>query len=120
MSSEDIRNILANKVRVLRNSRGWTQERLAEEIDIHSTYVSRIESGKKLPTVIIICKIAEALGVSAHELLMEEVAVSSLDYKKQRLINILKESKPTSIDIYSTLLDALHKKYSKKKRKQEF
>ena len=117
MNLEKIRGILPNRIRTFRNSRGLTQEQLAEQVDIHATYISRIESGKKLPTLIIICRIADALGVDAHELLMDEGKANSYDYKKKRLINIVNESKSTDIDIYSTLLNALYKRYRSHKRK---
>ncbi len=116
MNLEKIRVILPNRIRSLRNSRGMTQEQLAEKADIHATYVSRIESGKKLPTLIIICKIADVLGVELYELLVDEAKANSYDYKKMKLINIVNESKPASIDIYSTLLNALHKKHKERRR----
>lgn len=116
MNLEKIRNVLPNRVRAFRNSKVWTQERLAEEVDIHTTYVSRIESGKKFPALIIICKIADALGINAYELLMDEAKVKSSDYKRKRLINILNQSRPCDIDIYATLLNALYREHRKDKR----
>lgn len=107
---KDIRDILANKIRCLRNSKGWTQERLAEQIDVHATYISRIESGLKIPTLIIICKIANVLGVKVYELLIDERRTKTIDYKKKKIMGILSESKPPKIDIYSKILTALHKK----------
>jgi len=113
---DKLRSVLPNRIRTFRNSKNWTQERLAEEIDVHATYISRIESGQKLPTSIIICKIADALGINVYELLMEETKINSHEYKKKKLLNILSESKPADIDIYSTLLNALHKRHKKYKR----
>ena len=55
--------------------------------------------------------------MDAHELLMDEGKANSYDYKKKRLINIVNESKSTDIDIYSTLLNALYKRYRSHKRK---
>jgi transcriptional regulator with XRE-family HTH domain len=110
MHLEKIRSILPNRIRTFRNSKGWTQERLAEEVDVHATYISRIESGKKLPTLSMVCKISDALEVNPYELLMDEAKTSALDYKRKRLINIVSESKPADIDIYSTLLNALHRR----------
>ncbi|MBU4312790.1 MAG: helix-turn-helix transcriptional regulator [Candidatus Omnitrophica bacterium] len=110
MNLQKIRSILPNRVRTFRNARGLTQEHLAEAVDIHATYISRIESGKKLPTLTIICKIADALGVEAYELLVDERKVNSSDYKKKRLIGILNESKPDDIDTYSKLLKVLRGK----------
>ncbi len=116
MNLEKVRNILPNRIRTFRNARNLTQEQLAEKVDIHATYVSRIESGKKLPTLIIICKIAEALGVNTYELLLDERKTKSQDYKKKRLISIVNESGPPDIDIYSALLNALHRKHKKVRR----
>ena len=114
MGLKELKIILGNRIRTLRNSRGWTQERLAEEVNVHATYVSRIESCKKTPTLPIICKIADAFGVDAYELLLDERKASSFDYKKRKLINIVKESGPANIDIYSTLINALHRRYKRK------
>lgn len=111
MNLEKIRIILPSRIRTFRNSIGWTQERLAEEVNIHPTYISRIESGKKFPTLYIVCRIADALAVNAHELFMDEAKVASLDYKRKKLISIVSESKPANLELYSTLLKTLDKKY---------
>lgn len=110
MNLQKIRSVLSNRIRSFRNIRGLTQERLAEAVDIHATYISRIESGKKLPTLVIICKIADALGVDVYELLIDDKKVNSAEYKKKRLISILSESKSDDIDTYSRLVNALRKK----------
>ncbi len=116
-NAEKVTSLLSNRIRTFRNSRGWTQERLAERTDVHPTYISRIESGLKLPTLVSICKIAEALDVEVYELFIDEAKVSSPDYKKKKLISIVNESAPANIDIYSTVLNALHRKYKKRKNK---
>ncbi len=115
-NAEKVITLLCNKIRAFRNSKGWTQERLAEKTGVHPTYISRIESGLKLPTLVSICKIAEALDVEVYELFIDEAKINSSDYKKKKLISIVSESAPTNIDIYSTVLNALHKKYKKVKK----
>lgn len=50
-------------VRYWRKKRGMSQEELAERAQLHPTYVSGIETGCRNPTVKIIGRIAEALGV---------------------------------------------------------
>ena len=110
MYSKRIKSILSDRIRVFRNSKGWTQERLAEAIDVHSTYVSRIESGKKLPTLTTVCKIAEVFQIRPYELLIDDTETSSLDYKRRKLINIISESKSRNIEIYSIFMRAFHNK----------
>lgn len=116
-SFQKIRYVLSHRIRVFRNQKNLSQERLAEKADIHPTYVSCIESGKKLPTLYVICKIADAFGIEVYELFLGDEKVKSREYKKRKLINILNESKPTYIDLYSTVLKALHDKYKRKRKK---
>ncbi len=113
MNLEKIRSILPNRVRSFRNSKNLTQEQLAERVNIHPTYISRIESGKKLPTLIIICKLADALGINAYELLIDEAKATSCHYKIKKLINMISEAKPADVDTYMGLLNVLRKNRKK-------
>lgn len=65
----DIRKQVGLNVRRLREERGWSQERLAFEADLHRTYVSDMERGNRNPTVIVLQKLANALGVPTAALL---------------------------------------------------
>ena len=51
-------------VRRLRESHGWTQEELAERAEMSATYLGFVERGENVPTLTIILKLADALGVS--------------------------------------------------------
>lgn len=55
-------------VRRLRGLSGFTQERLADKADLDPTYISGIERGVRNPTLLIIARLAKALGVSLSEL----------------------------------------------------
>jgi transcriptional regulator with XRE-family HTH domain len=55
-------------VRKRRESKGLTQEALAEKADLDQTYISGIERGIRNPSVLSIAKIAKALGVSLSQL----------------------------------------------------
>lgn len=56
------------RVKELREARDWSQERLAEVLDLDSTYISRIETGKRSPSLPNIARIAQALGVHIADL----------------------------------------------------
>jgi transcriptional regulator with XRE-family HTH domain len=58
-------------VRKLRESRGLTQEELAERAEVSGTYVGFIERGDNVPTLTIVLQIASALGVRPAELLRD-------------------------------------------------
>ncbi len=55
-------------VRKWRKMRGISQETLAEKAQLHPTYVSGVESGNRNPTVKVVGRIAEALGVEPGQL----------------------------------------------------
>ena len=65
----DIRAVLGRNVRKYRDRKGLSQETLAFDADLHRTYVSGVERGVGNPTVLIVSKLATALGVEPHKLL---------------------------------------------------
>ena len=65
----DICRKVGRNVRQLREEKGWSQEEFAAEVGLHRTYVSGIERGVRNPTVKIVAKLAEKLGVQPQQLL---------------------------------------------------
>lgn len=63
-------------MRRLRIERGLSQEELASRLDMSShAHISRLESGKKQPTLDMVFRIAYALDIKAWELIrsIEEI-----------------------------------------------
>ena len=56
------------RLAAIRKRKGITQERLADKVELHRTYIGFIEQGKRNPSIANIRKIAKALGVSLKEL----------------------------------------------------
>jgi transcriptional regulator with XRE-family HTH domain len=65
----DWRVIVGRNVRAFRLRRGLTQEQLAFEARIDLTYAGGIERGRRNPSLLVMARIAEALGVTPVELL---------------------------------------------------
>lgn len=42
---------MINHIKKFRKEEGWTQEQLAEALDIGRTYLSDLENGKKTPSI---------------------------------------------------------------------
>jgi transcriptional regulator with XRE-family HTH domain len=61
-------------VRKLRQSRGLSQEQLAELAGIHRTYIGDVERGRRNIALVNMTRIAKALGISLSRLVsgMEE------------------------------------------------
>ena len=67
-----LRQILAQKLRQLRQERGLTQEELADLADVNRNYVGMIEREENAATVDVIESLAAALQVQAAELLVKK------------------------------------------------
>ena len=65
----DWRAVLAKNVRKFRQQRKLTQEQLAFEAEIDLTYMGGIERGKRNPSLLVMARIADALGVQLPKLL---------------------------------------------------
>jgi len=60
--------IVGANVRRLRKERGLTQEQLAMETEIDLTYLGGIERGRRNPSVSVLGRLANALGVHPRDL----------------------------------------------------
>ena len=67
---ENIRIKFGAKVKDLRISKGYSQEKFAELSDLDRTYIPGIESGKRNVSLVVIEKIAKAFEMNASELLL--------------------------------------------------
>jgi transcriptional regulator with XRE-family HTH domain len=63
----DIQKRLGNRVRKIRQERGWTQLRLAEAAGMSKTYVCDLENGRKEPCLGSIQILAHTFEMSLAE-----------------------------------------------------
>jgi transcriptional regulator with XRE-family HTH domain len=64
----DIKHRFGIRIKDLRNKKGISQEKLAEISDLHRTYISSIELGKRNVALENIEKLATALDCSIEDL----------------------------------------------------
>ncbi|MEO0074076.1 MAG: helix-turn-helix transcriptional regulator [candidate division WOR-3 bacterium] len=62
------RRLVGQRIRQYRKKRGWSQEKLGEEANLHRTYIGQVERGEKSIGIDNLFKIANALGISASDL----------------------------------------------------
>jgi transcriptional regulator with XRE-family HTH domain len=63
--------VFGRTLRRLRQTRGLSQERLAELAGIHRTYIGDVERGKRNIALLNMTRIAKALGISLSRLIAE-------------------------------------------------
>jgi transcriptional regulator with XRE-family HTH domain len=59
--------VFPDSLRKIRKTYGYSQAQLAELTELHISYISMLENGKRNPTLHTIEKLATAFGVSASE-----------------------------------------------------
>lgn len=59
---------LGKAIHEVRRERGLTQEELASRAEVHETYISFLESGRRNPTWGVVRRISLALGVPLPEM----------------------------------------------------
>ena len=69
---------IGHRIKEVRESRGYTQEQLAEKLNLSVQHVSVIERGVKSPRLDTFIRIANILEINADYLLKDVLQVSSL------------------------------------------
>lgn len=59
---------LGMRIRYLRSLRKWSQEDLALEANINRNYICDLENGRRNPSLEVLERISDALGITLSEL----------------------------------------------------
>lgn len=68
MKKEQLQINIGNRIRLLRESKGISQQVLAAMCNFEKGNMSRIEAGRTNPTLITLYKISQALGIKITDL----------------------------------------------------
>jgi transcriptional regulator with XRE-family HTH domain len=69
----DVRTRVGLNLQALRRDKGLSQEELSHLADVHQTYLSGVERGKRNPSVGVLARIAAALGADIEDLTRQRV-----------------------------------------------
>lgn len=67
----DVRQRVGLNLQALRRAKGLSQEELAHRSQIHQTYLSGVERGKRNPTVTVLERLSIALEVEVEALVRQ-------------------------------------------------
>jgi len=92
MKTGDYRESIGKKVRQERLRHGWSQEELAEKIEVHPSFVGQIERGIRSASFATLKRLSLAFGIKPADFLTEDD--TEVRYKphpmERRIINLLK------------------------------
>lgn len=96
--SQSLSDQIANRIRLLRAGKGWTQQQLAEKANRSLEAISNIERALNSPNLDSLKQIANALGVPLADLLPSEVETDT-DKQIAELVQIARQLDPASLRI---------------------
>ncbi len=68
MPRMSIQSRVSRNIQKIRREKDLSQEEVAHRADIHQTYLSGVETGKRNPSILVVERIANALGVDVSEI----------------------------------------------------
>ena len=69
---------LGRRIAFLRKEKGLSQVDLAADADMAKSYLSELELGKRNPSVLVLSRVAAALGTTLEELFKGVVSIETL------------------------------------------
>jgi transcriptional regulator with XRE-family HTH domain len=98
------------QVRVLRQERGLTQAELAEKAEVGMKYVGEIERSKTNPTVRLVWRLGEALGIDVFEFFLFPPTNRDEDARvRVQLLRLLKDRKGEDLEKVAQILRLLER-----------
>lgn len=103
-----------SKLRTLREERGWSLRRLAEESGVSASYLSFVERGKTTPTLPRIMRVCDALGLSLGDfdgvrtdppLITAEHHVSAMFHDARARVTILASPRDSEVSMFRFEID---------------
>ena len=102
--------VFGQRLRQIRQEKGYTLQRLAGKAGIGNVYLSEIERGLKMPSLNSFIRIVEALEVSADAVLQGELSSGKeyiYDEVTQKMHGLTPKQRKAAVDILDAYLKNL-------------
>lgn len=112
---ENLYKSIGKRIRETRLKTGMTIEQLATEVEMDWSFIGSIERGKGIPSIETLSKIADVLKVPLSYLFeINKPIIKEHNAKINRLLKLLKNKKPTDIDLIIDISEKIFKTYKPK------
>ena len=110
----EIKKILGDNIRQLRNSKGWTQVYLADRLEITSSFLTMVESGQRGVSLELVERIANEFDIPVALLFVEQTNIKTKktesDFFRKAEIDLIQKNLTTQIcDIIKKTMEGLRK-----------
>lgn len=106
-----IYKFIGKRVRELRLSLGLTQEKLAERVHSTTSYIARIEQGKRKPTLDFLSKLALSLNISLGDMFSQKT-ISTDSILLREICQILQKQPEPILRIGIKIINVLVEDYA--------
>ncbi|MDH4162350.1 MAG: helix-turn-helix domain-containing protein [Nitrospirota bacterium] len=100
------KRLLGARIKEIRKLKGFSQDKLAEKIDIDTKHLSRIEVGGSYPSLDTLDRIAKALGVDMKDF-FEVVEESKKADLVRSAVNLIKEADEAKLKLLIKIARAI-------------
>ena len=104
---------LGEKIKLIRKSKGISQEELASTLKINRNFLSRIETGKSEPTASILKNIAKLFNIDLNSLLDVKNISTDSDDKIKYITENCKNLNEKDIDFIIRIISVMKEEYVK-------
>ncbi|WP_337589427.1 helix-turn-helix transcriptional regulator [Paenibacillus contaminans] len=108
----NILQAVGERIRDIRKQNGYSQEKLGEIGGFHFSYIGQVERGEKNISLLNLAKIAQALGISLHELFAFQSKEAALDSNLIDIMQLLQYKNPREITIIKNIINEIYEIYS--------
>jgi transcriptional regulator with XRE-family HTH domain len=107
MEARQVQTLLGRRIKALRLRQDLTQEALGERAGLNYKYLGAIERGERNPSLKQLLKIAQALKVEPHELLVVEQEEPSAPKLRAMIQDLLRDAERAELQLAYKLLKAV-------------
>lgn len=97
---------IGQRIRKYRKAHGFSQEELAERVNISTTHMSHIETGNTKLSLSVLVSLSEALEVDTDKLLFSTKRANKSAYTEE-MLNLLEDCTPQQLAIIVDVLRAV-------------
>lgn len=111
--NKDNFNVIGNNMRNLRLKHNYSQDELAELLDVSTNHIYRIEAGTSHMSLRVLLKAREVFSVKANALIEESGKINDVSMLAEEITGILEQCNEMEMKIIMQTVYDLHKTLKK-------